>query len=86
MVTVAAIVHPIPRAELLSSYGWLLTLAQVMAVGGILLFAVVKTYIDYKYFSTHIEESVGTSIVWIRAVFYLIAIIVVAVGLQLLKC
>lgn len=79
------IVHPISRAELLASYGWLLTLAQILAVGGILLFAVVKTYIDYRYFSTHIEESIGTSIVRIRCVFYLIAIIVVAVGLQLLK-
>ncbi len=85
VVTVDEIVHPVSRAELLSSYGWLLTVAQVMVIVGILLFGAVKTYMDYRYFSTHIEESIGTSIVWIRCVFYLITAIVAAVGLQLLK-
>lgn len=75
----------ISHEQLYAEYGSLLTITQVIAVLGVLAFGTVETYMAYRFFSTHIEQSSGLAMVWIRVALYPLFALIIAIILQLLK-
>ncbi|PAU66973.1 hypothetical protein B1526_1473 [Bifidobacterium criceti] len=77
--------NPISHEQLYADYGLILTIAQIITILGILGFGIMETYMSYRFFSSHIEQSSGLAMVWIRFVLYPVFALIVAVVLQLMK-
>lgn len=77
--------HPISHEQLYTDYGSILTIAQIITILGILSFGAVETYMAYRFFSSHIEQSSGLAMVWIRLALYPIFPLIVAAVPQLTK-
>ncbi|PAU69206.1 hypothetical protein B1400_1092 [Bifidobacterium italicum] len=75
----------ISHEQLYSEYGLLLTITQVISALGILAFGTVETYMAYRFFSTHIEQSSGLAMIWIRVILYPLFTLIIAVILQIMK-
>ncbi|WP_289098757.1 hypothetical protein [uncultured Bifidobacterium sp.] len=75
----------ISHEQLYAEYGSLLTITQVIAALGVLAFGTVETYMAYRFFSTHSEQSSGLAMVWIRVALYPLFALIIAIILQPLK-
>lgn len=71
--------------ELRASYGWLLTIMQVITAVGLTGFGCIHTYMAYKYYTSHVENSAGAWCILPYCALYSLAVIAMIVALQIIK-